>query len=191
MDDEALSEHLAAMRAGGYKLDHIEFVHLKSWHGVLFQAYSAEYALSRLASHEYKHGDLANIHEQQAMFAFFVMEYGKCFASAGHGQVSLDERKVFTGNECAAAAHERILTLRNKFVAHNGGSDLVRHTIAVKEEEDRFIVRHLSTVAFPRNELEQFKIALDVLTQHVYVKMNKHLDSLETKLGKTVRLNES
>ncbi len=191
MDDETLSEHLDAMRSGEYELDRPEFVHLKSWHGVVFQAHNAQYALSKLESHEHKRGDLSNIDEQQALFAFFVVEYGKCFASAGIGQVTLYARNVFAGNARAEAAHGKILTHRNRLVAHNGGSELVRHTIAVKEERDRFDVRHFTTTAMPYDELAGFQEALETLTQFVIVKMNKHLDSLETKLGKVVRLNES
>ena len=68
MDDDELSEHLDIMRSGGFVLDREEFVHLKSWHGVLFQAVAAKFALSKLKFYENKNGDLINIHEQLAMF---------------------------------------------------------------------------------------------------------------------------
>lgn len=52
--------------------------------------------------------------------------------------------------------HSRLLKLRNTVAAHTDASDVVRLILAVKEEPDRVVVRHLWTMAVPVDELAGF-----------------------------------
>jgi len=185
-----LEKHYASMREGGYELNRSEFQRLRSWHSVLYQLHSAEYSLEKLTTRTPSLGELDDIHETEALFANFILQYSKCFTSSGPGKVSLDERRVFPADSVNLIAHKRILEMRHSLVAHNGTSDLVKETIAVREEADQYLVRHLVTRALPMNELPSFKDAFAAVNEHVVLRLNKHLDSLQEKLGKLVLLGK-
>lgn len=187
-DEIELEKHFASLRAEGYEINRSEFQRLRSWHSVLYQLHSAEHSLEKLTIRKPSLGDLEDIHETQALFANFILQYSKCFTSSRSGKVSLDERKIFPTGGTDLIAHKRILEIRHSLIAHNGTSDLVKETIAVREEADRYLVRHLITFALPMNELPSFKDALVTVNKHVVLRLNKHLNSLQEKLGKLVHL---
>lgn len=191
MNDQDLASHKAAMNAGGYRLDDSRFERLKQWHGVLFQLTSAKYYLEQLQCRKPILGMIENSYEVIALLSTFILQYSKCFTSGGKGQVTLDERKVFTQGSDALVAHKRILDLRHNLVAHNGNSDLVLPDLAVKEQDDRFVVKHFLTIAIPINELGAFGEALDVTYTYAVQALNKHLDSIGERLGKIVLLDEA
>jgi len=186
MNPSDLTTHYAAMKAGGYELEHPEFLKLKSWNGVLFQTASAFHSLKVLLTKEPTLGNLDDAYLEQALFSHFILQYSKCFTSSGKGQVSLDERRVFAGNIAGLSSHKRILELRNSLIAHNGNSELVVANIAVREDPDQYLVRHLLTIAFPKSELVDYEKALKVVIDYVHLRLNEHLDSLQDKLWKLV-----
>jgi hypothetical protein len=100
--------------------------------------------------------------------------------------VSLDPNRVFAEALAARLGHDRIMDLRNTFVAHNAGSDLIRTTIAVKEEPERILVRHLITLASPTNELESFAAALSQTEAFVESSLNRLLIRMESDRGKLI-----
>lgn len=179
------------MEADGYKLDDSRFSRLKQWNGVLFQLTSAKYYLDQIKAHKSELGDLKNAFELMAQFSAFVLQYSKCFTSGGKGQTTLDENKVFASNAEALKAHKRILDIRHNLVAHNGNSELILANIGVKEQDDRYVVKHFLTLAFPLGELAAFEKALETATQHSMLALNKHLDSIGEQLGKIVLLDEA
>ena len=71
-------------------------------------------------------------------------------------------------------------------MAHNGSIDLVIANIAVREESDHFYVRHFLTVSLPKDELTTFEHTLKSVMDYTVLSLNKHLDSLQEKLGKLV-----
>ncbi|TBO27607.1 hypothetical protein EYS42_16610 [Aquabacterium lacunae] len=191
MNQQDLEPHKSAMEADGYQLDDSRFARLKQWHGVLFQLASAKHYLDQIKAYESDLGDLQNAYELMAQFSAFVLQYSKCFTSGGKGQTTLDENKVFASNADALNAHKRILDIRHNLVAHNGNSELILANLGVKEQEDRFVVKHYLTLAIPLGELDAFESALETATQHSILAVNKHLDSIGEQLGKIVLLDEA
>lgn len=59
----------------------------------------------------------------------------------------LDAKKIYEGSEDGKQVHARLIELRNSIAAHTDTSDLVRLTLAVKDEPDRMVVRQLWTMA--------------------------------------------
>lgn len=191
MNDEDLEPHKSAMKSGGYRLDDPRFERLKQWHGVLFQLTSAKHYLDLLKARNPDLGNLEDSYAVMALLSAFILQYSKCFTSGGKGQVTLDENKVFASGCEALAAHKRILDIRHNLVAHNGNSDLLLPDIGVKEQDDRFVVKHFLTFAIPLNELDAFEVALETTYRHSVLALNKHLDSIGEKLGKIVLLDEA
>ena len=191
MNEEDLQPHKSAMKTGGYRLDDARFSRLKQWHGVLFQLTSAKYYLDQLKSRKPDLVKPNDSFEVMALLSAFILQYSKCFTSGGKGQVTLDERKVFALGSGALVAHKRILEIRHNLVAHNGNSDLVLADLGVKEQDDRFVVKHFLTFAIPLNELGVFEEALEATLAHSVLALNKHLDSIGEKLGKMVLLDEA
>lgn len=191
MKEEDLEPHKSAMENGGYCLDDTRFARLKQWHGVLFQLSSAGYYLKQLKARKPNLGNPEDFYDAMALFSAFILQYSKCFTSGGKGQVTLDEHKVFASGGEALAAHKRILDIRHNLVAHNGNSDLVLPDLGVKEQDDRFVVKHFFTFAIPLNELDAFEMALETTYRHTVLALNRHLDSIGEKLGKIVLLDEA
>lgn len=191
MNEDDLTLHQSAMTAGGYSLDAPDFQRLMQWHGVLFQLTSAKYYLTVLMRREPVLGELEDFYEEMALLSSFVLQYSKCFTSGGQGQVTLDGKKVFAPGVDGLKSHQRILEIRNNLVAHNGNSELVLARLGVKEQEDRFVVKHFLTFALPMDELSGFEVALNRVTDYSTLAINKHLDSIGEHLGKIVLLDES
>lgn len=190
MNTDDLIFHKTAMMKGGYSLDNKDFQGLKRWYGILFQLTSAKHYLNMLMCQETIFGDLKNIYEGMALFSSFVLQYSKCFTSAGEGLAKLDAKQVFASSENDFKSHKRILEIRNNLIAHNGKIDLVLVSQGVKEQEDRFLVKHFITFSVPMNELSSFEVALDMATSHSIRAINKNLDSIGKKLGKIVLFDE-
>ena len=85
--------------------------------------------------------------------------------------------------------HEKLIALRNSVAAHTDKSDLVRLTLAVKDEPARLVIRHLATIALPTNEIPDFLEAVAHTKHHVEVALNKYLNHLESKIGKRIELD--
>ena len=190
MNNDDLKPHRIAMLAGGYNLDSADFKRLKRWNGVIFQLASAKYYLNALMVREPTLGDLEDIYKDMALLSSFILQYSKCFTSGGKGEVKLDANQVFTPGGDALKSHHRILEIRHNLIAHNGNSDLVLANIGMKEQEDRFVVKHFLTFALPMDELSEFEVALDAATKYSVDAVNKHLDSISKRLGKIVLLDE-
>lgn len=189
IDNDEYRKHMAPLIDDGYALDPPGYERLSSWTHILMNLLSAHANFERVRNHQVELGELANVIEQQAFFIAAIMAYGRCYASSGSGIPSLDPKKVFAGSDVGMAVHQRLLKLRNKYAAHTDETDLVRLTLAVKEEPDRIIVRHLSTSALPTPEIPDFLEAVAHSQHFVTAALNKHLDHLETKVGKRIALD--
>ena len=101
----------------------------------------------------------------------------------------LDAKKVYEGSDDGKQVHERLSGLRNSIAAHTDASDIVRLTLAVKEEPERLVIRHLWTMAVPVNEIDDFLEAVAHTEHFVTISLNKYLNRLEKDRGKTIELD--
>lgn len=182
-------EHMAAIAAEGFSLDPPGYERLTQWTHVLMHCVNAKASFERLQSRQPQLGDLGDALESQAFFIAGVMAYGRCYAQSGAGIPTLDAKQVYKGSTDGMKVHQRLIMLRNTVAAHTDRSDLVRLTLAVREEEDRTLIRHLSTTALPLNELPDFLEAVEHTAHFVSVGLNKVLDHLGKKLGKRIDLD--
>ncbi len=123
----------------------------------------------------------------QSLFRNAIVGYGKCYASAAPGKVTLDRNAVFKGQDALKPKHERMIEIRNSFAAHNGENDVDTATMAVKES-DEILIRHTFTLSTPLNEHGDYRQVLEHVEQFVVLALNKYLDRLQKDLGKPIRL---
>lgn len=190
MNDEDLKPHKSAMEKDGYILDAPRFEKLKQWNGVIFQIISAMHYLDQLKAHKPDLGNLQDTYRQMSLIYAFTLQYSKCYTQAGRGQTTLDATKVFKPASESLVAHKRIIDIRHNLVAHNGNTDLALSNLAVKELEDRFIVKHFLTFAMPMNELEMFTIAIEDTYAYTVKSLNKYMGNIGDKYGKPVYLDD-
>lgn len=103
----------------------------------------------------------------------------------------LDPRQVYQGSKDGMEVHTRLKEFRNTIAAHTDKSDLIRLTLAVKDEPTRIVIRHLSTMALPTNEIPDVLEAVAHTEHFVEISINKYLNHLETKIGKKIELDEA
>lgn len=189
IDVDEYRKHMAPLVEEGFTLDPPGYERLSAWTHVLMQLLTARTNFERVRDHPVALGDLASIIQQQAFFIAAIMAYGRCYASSGPGIPSLDPKKVYAGSDDGMAVHRRLMELRNKFAAHTDETDLLRLTLAVKDETNRIIVRHLVTSALPAPEIPDFLEAVAHTQHFVTGALNKRLDHLESKVGKAIALD--
>lgn len=187
--DDDYKTHMATIVAEGFTLDPRGFERLSSWTHMLMHLVNARTNFEWVRDHPVELGELENSLRQQAFFVAGIMAYCRCYASSGSGIPMLDAKKVYAGSDDGKQVHERLIGLRNSIAAHTDASDIVRLTLAVKEEPERLIIRHLWTMAVPVNEIADFLEAVTHTEHFVTISLNKYLNRLEKDRGKTIELD--
>lgn len=185
-----IEEHFKTLQENGYVLNDTRFQYLKRYNYLLMQLHDARISLElseRSNKYETK-GAIEEVILQQALFRNSVMNYSKCFSASGKGMVSLDKKKVFKNNSHLLAIHEKVMQIRNKFVAHNDNSGIDVANIAVKEDESIFSIKHLYSMATPLNEYKFYQMLFEHCESHLIKIINCHLNSLEESYGKSIVL---
>ena len=189
IDEDEYRKHMAGLVAEGFTLDPPGYERLSLWTHVLMHLLNARQHFESVRDHAVKLGSLSNSIRQQAFFIAGIMAYGRCYASSEPSIPMLNAKKVYEGSKDGMAVHRRLIELRNTIAAHTGKSDLVRLTLAMKDEPERIIVRHLATIAMPTNEISDFLEAVAHTEHFVTIAVNKQLDHLESKVGKKITLD--
>jgi hypothetical protein len=187
--DDDYKTHMASVVAEGFALDPPGFERLSSWTHMLMHLVNARTTFEWVRDHPVALGELENSLRQQAFFVAAIMAYCRCYASSGAGIPMLDAKKVYEGSDDGKQVHERLIGLRNSVAAHTDASDIVRLTLAVKEEPERLVIRHLWTMAVPVNEIEGFLEAVAHTEHFATISLNKYLNRLEKDRGKTIELD--
>lgn len=189
IDDEEYRNHMAGVVADGFSLDPPGYERLSPWTHILLHLTHARANFEWVRDHTVELGRLDNSLQQHAFFIAAITAYGRCYASSGLAIPTLNAKKVYQGSDAGMAVHRRLIGLRNTVAAHADQSDLLRVTLAVKDEGDRIVVRHLATGAIPTPEIPDFLDAVAHTEHFVTIALNKQLDYLATQLGKPIALD--
>jgi hypothetical protein len=181
-------KHMASVVSDGFTLDPPGYERLNQWTHMLMNIINARACFQMVLDHPLVMGNLDDSLQQQAFFVSGIMAYCRCYASSGPMIPKLDSKQVYLGSKDGMDVHNRLIGLRNTIAAHTDKSDLVRLTLAVKDEPSRVIIRHLSTIAIPTDEVPDFLEAVAHTEHFVTMNVNKYLNHLETKIGKKVEL---
>ena len=188
ISDAEYQQPMSLVVADGFALDPPGYERLSQWTHMLMQCVSARASFERLQRATPRLGDINEVFEDQAFFIAGVMAYCRCYGQSGPGIPTLDAKQVYKGSSEGMDVHARLISIRNSVAAHTDQSDLVRLTLAVREDGDRILVRHLSTSALPLNEVADFLEAVEHTSHFVSVSLNKYLDHLGSKFGKRIDL---
>lgn len=188
IEKNALNQ-LAAIAADGYSLRDSRFDRLNAWTYLIMLLDESQRCLDLSE----KYNSLASIDtmEQvlvaQSLFRTAIICYGKCFASAGAGRITLDKKQVFKGEKELRVAHEHMIDIRNSFAAHNDNNNIDIAVIATKENTREILIKHTYTLATPLNEYNNYRSVISHCSEYVVLGINKYLDRLQRDLGKTIR----
>lgn len=188
ISEDDYRKHMAGIVSEGFTLNPPGYERLSLWTHVLMHLFNAQKNFEWVRDHPEVPGDINNVLQQNAFFIAGIMAYGRCYASSGRGIPTLDAKQVYAGSEDGIAIHQRMIDLRNKIAAHTDESDLVRLTLAVKDETNRIIIRHLSTNAMPTKEIPDYLEAVAHTSHFANKSINNHLNYLEKRAGKTISL---
>ena len=108
-------------------------------------------------------GEHVSAEVEKAIWTSAVMLYGKCFASAEGRRIKLEESHILKFDVEAIMYHRDLLILRNKFIAHAGGTSMENsESIVVLSPEDegksiRYIAHTtVSKARLDKSEREKF-----------------------------------
>ena len=186
--EDEYKKHMAPTIAEGYGLDPPGYERLRDWTFLLFQINYTANELRFLSEKKPELYDANNFHEHLSRFCADIVTYGRCFAQASTGIVSLDAKDVFKGRPDLKPFHDRMIEIRNGVFAHTGHDELMRATLAVREETDNktISIKHMFTPALPYRDFPKYSEVVKHVEQDAIVKINKYLAHLEGKLGKKI-----
>ena len=187
--EDEYRKHMAGIVSEGFTLDPPGYEQLSLWTHILMHLVNAQKNFEWALDHPKVSSNSNNFLQQNAFFISGIMAYGRCYASSGGGIPTLDAKRVYAGSEDGIAIHQRLIDLRNKIAAHTDESDLVRLTLAVKDEPDHITIRHIYTNAIPTDEIPDFLEAVSHTSHFVTVSLNKRLNKLEKNIGKKISLD--
>lgn len=189
IDDEQYRTHMGSLIDDGFTLDPPGYERLSAWTHLLTNLFTARANFESVTDHPIELGAIEKIVDQQAFFVAGIIAYCRCYASTGSAIPKLDPKQVYAGSSEGLEIHERLVSLRNTYAAHTDKNDLVRLTLAVKEHDDRVTVRHIITSAMPIPEISDFVEAVAHTEHFVTVALNRQLDKMGAKIGKTMVLD--
>jgi len=187
--DDDYKAHMAGVVEEGFVLDPAGYERLSMWTHMLMHLVNARTNFEWVRDQPVELGDLENSLRQQAFLTAGVMAYCRCYASSGAKFPTLDAKQVYAGSKDGQDVHARLIKLRNTVAAHTDASDIVRLTLAVKEEPSRVVVRHLWTMAIPVDEIPDYLEAVAHTEHFVTISLNKYLDHLQKSTGKAIELD--
>ena len=189
-----MHEHRSIIRllypAVEYTLDPPGYERLRDWTFLLFQINYTANELRFLKDNKPKLYDEDNFHQHFSRFCAAMVTYGRCFADAAPGMVSLDGKDVFKAKPNLKTIHDRMLDIRNGVFAHTGRDELMRVTLAVREEPDgkTVSVKHLLTPVLPYADFDRYLEVVSHVEREAIIKVNKYINHFETTLGKEIRV---
>lgn len=187
MDEAFFKQHIRSIEDDGYVLDPTGYERLTPWTHILMAINFAESQLKAIQNQPHRMGGtMADIELTYSRFTSAIVTYCRCFGSSGPGIPSLDHKKVYANDPKNRAVHDRIQAIRNNFVAHTDQSDIVLLNFAVKEEDDRILIKHLFSISLPSGEFPDFLGAMKKLEDFVVGRLNKQLDALSATKGKPI-----
>jgi hypothetical protein len=184
--EEEFKAQMAPILADGYQLNPPAFERVRYWTFILFQLHFAVSELEKLIKDTPQIYDVSNSYGQHARFIAIIVTYARCYAQTGQNIKSLDAKEVFKGEPRFRTIHDRMIQIRNQVVAHTEHHELMRVSVAVKEDNKEFKLKHFIHPIFPKDEFAGYLAAMNHTVASVEVSINKQLNYLEKLLGKPI-----
>jgi hypothetical protein len=163
---------------------------LHRWISLMQHVIDAKYYIKR--TEELAHPQLMQTFDDiwGVLLAFrgAIIAYAKCFASAGKGKIRLEKATVFAANPELMAQHQRIIDLRNKYVAHSDDNEMERTSIDTSDTPSELVIRLSYEVSFPFDRMYELRELIKHLDQYVADGLGRHVKAIERQIGKPVRV---
>jgi hypothetical protein len=117
-----------------------------------------------------------------------IIAYAKCFASAGKGKIRLEKATVFAAKPGLIAQHQRIIDLRNKYVAHSDDNEMEHTSIEHTDTPSELVIRLNYEVSFPFDRMYELRELIKHLDEYVADGLGRHMKAIERQMGKPVRV---
>jgi hypothetical protein len=191
MPDDEYKEKMAPILADGFILNPPKFERIRLLTHLLYEnSFAFNEMKTALAIRPAKF-DGSNFHETFSHFYMAVVTHARCFVSAGKGISRLKAKHVFANEPGLKKFHELMDEFRNEVVAHTGHHISVRVTLAVKEEPEKYLIKHLVTPTMPsRNDLKGFLAVIAHTGKYIVDRVIRDSDHLGKELGKKIVLDK-
>lgn len=143
--------------------------------------------LSENYNRKEKFTEIEDVTLAQGMFKNFVLSYAKCFSRSGKGKISLDSNEIFSSRHDLRIVHEKIMKIRNTYVAHNDDNDYAISIAMTHEGENEITLAQTYTIMTPLSDYKVFRETLEYCEVQVIVKFNRKVDKIQIKIGKNIK----
>lgn len=156
------------------------------------QIHEARYYVRRAEElgHPQKFQSLEGILEFLAHFRSALNSYAKCFVRAGQGKITLHKGTVFKADSARLSAHDRIMELRHKYVAHSDANEFESADVVQDSNAEELVLRLQYRFSFPFDRLYELRDLIGYVEGHVVDRHSSHLASVAREIGKPVRIRE-
>jgi hypothetical protein len=131
--------------------------------------------------------DIGLIRERLLISA--ISSYGKCFNRGDGRVVVLNHNRIFEKDHTALTTHDELIRIRNKYVAHSGGTEheQVQIRVALNPNiKNKHILKIYSftatTAGFKADRVEQFLSVMQIAHNYVVARLNECCEKLELAL---------
>lgn len=164
----------------------------KKWIYQMQLVHEAKYYIlkSEELGHPHLWGSYSPILDFLAHFKGALNCYSKCFISAGPGRTRIDAGRIFKFDEVYLEKHNRLIKLRNKYIAHSDVNEFEQVSILEMETSEELVLKLQYEVTFPFDRLYELKELIRLVEIHVIERQHSHLAAVQAEVGKPVRVLE-
>jgi hypothetical protein len=163
---------------------------LHRWIPLMQQAHEARHYIRR--AEELGHPEL--FHSVDGMLEFLLHfrgalnSYARCFVSAGRGKTRLKKESVFSATPQLLELHQKIMGLRNTYVAHCDDNEIERTGVTTTDTPSELTIRLEYNFSFPFDRLYELRELIQHLVGYIVDSHREHLASVERRIGKPIRI---
>jgi hypothetical protein len=171
-----------------FDFDHEELQALGNWTYIGMFLHEAERSLllSKDLNDKGKFTEMDQSILSHGMFRNAILSYCKCYGRAANGKVSLDSKAIFEDQSEIKAVHEKMMDIRNSFIAHNGVNEIDIAIIALKESAKELELAQTYTLSTPLSDFDDFLRVIGFVQAWLVVNFNRKLDKIELRLRKKI-----
>jgi len=166
---------------------------LDRWIYLMHQAHEASYYIARaeaLGHPQLFDKSYEAILEFLAHFRSALNSYAKCFVSTGPGRMKLVGATVYGNEPSRLAAHDNLMELRHKYVAHSDDNEFERVQVVQIEGDAELVVRLQYGLSFAFDRLYELRDLIEFINAHIVDAQNAHLQSISKEIGRPIRVLE-
>lgn len=168
-----------------------DFEILARWTYIGMFLYEAKVSLDLLRKYDKdKITEMEDVILYHGLFKNFILSYAKCFSSSGKGRTALNPNEIFKTQTDLLELHNRVMKIRNTYVAHNDESDFNISVVVTSETENEINMAQTYTIMTLVNELNGFKELVEFCEYQVVIKVNKIADKIEAVIGKKIKFDQ-